>query len=167
MAKQKFKQKHSSFNYNNPQLEKCPINTDISITINALETYPTIKVYLTHYLYKIRKYLVPYMKIKELYPEFSQKGRLHYHGIIQFKTHKQCVDWYFRYQNIQGLNIKLDTIKDAKIWQAYMTKQISYMSSYITPYRLTEAIIMKHAYSPQSVCDQFRHDLDYGLTGMK
>lgn len=164
MAKQKFKHKHSSFNYSNPPLEQCPINKPLSITINASEQYPTINVYLQHYLYKIKKYIVPYMKIVELYPEFSSKGRLHYHGIILFKTHRMCVDWYYKYQHIQGLNIKIDTIKDMKVWKAYMTKQIEYMSSYITPYRLTEAILVKHAYSPQSICDQFKHDLDYGIS---
>lgn len=163
MTKPKYKPKHTSYNQNNPQLEKCPILTDLSITINASDTFPTISVYLKHYVYKIRKYLLPYMNIKVLYPEFSSKGRLHYHGIIQFKTHRMCVDWYYKYQHIDGLNIKIDTINDAKVWQDYITKQNKYMSSYIKPYQLTSTILSQHAYSPQSTCDQFKHGLEYGL----
>ncbi len=154
----KMNKQKSYYKSANPSLEKCPIAEDLSITINSAETYPLLKAWVTHYIYMLKTYINPYMIIKVLYPELSPRGRLHYHGIVRFKTHKQCVDWYFRRQHIDGINISLDTIKDKAIWLKYITKQRSYLDKLITPYKLTPSEL-KGTYVPQSIREQMLHSI--------
>ncbi len=145
MKHSKTKYKYNKFSIPNPKLEDCPVNKDMSITINSSEgEYPLMDANVRHYMYLIKKYIMPYVEIKELYPELSPTGRLHYHGTVRFKTIKQIVDWYFLRHKIGGVNISLDLIKDKDVWDKYIRKQHSYMKPHCKPYRLTPRVLGKY-----------------------
>lgn len=152
--------KKFSYSLPNPKLEDCPINKDMSFTINAKEEFPIISANVMHYMYMIKKYIIPYMEVKYLYPELSPKGRLHYHGTVQFKDYQQVFDWYYSHHKIEGLMLSLDTIGDDDKWDKYITKQHKYLYKIIKPYRLTPRVIKKLVPKPQTIREQFQFNID-------
>lgn len=59
-----------------------------------------------------------------LYQELSRTGRIHYHGKIKFLTMNSIHKFYLKQIHIlQEYNIiEIDTIKDDKVWEEYITK---------------------------------------------
>lgn len=157
MKYSKGKPKYSSAN---PKMEDCPINKDLSITINSAEAFPYLQSWLNHYMYMLKAYVSPYIDIVDLYPELSPSGRLHYHGRVRFNNYEQVVSWYFTHHKINGLNISLDTISDSKIWTKYILKQKKLLKPIMETYKLTEKNIMKfNTENPESTREQFKFKL--------
>lgn len=63
-----------------------------------------------------------------LYPEISGKGRIHFHGKIKIID---VIDFYLYgvYKLMLIGHIEIDTIKDVKVWDTYMTKSCPMMAS--------------------------------------
>lgn len=159
-------------NYSNPapELEKVNVGDELSITINASETFGKLNEYIRHYIYLMKHYMIPYMEIKEMYPELSPKGRLHYHGIVKFTSLKKIIAWYFQGQHIKGFNISLDTITDSKKWKKYIKKQYKHMKPVCKIYKLTTKLVEQQDPQPLTPREQFKRgsyqvkeDLDFGL----
>lgn len=73
-----------------------------------------------------------------LYPEVSSKGRIHWHGLIKFKTYPDVLKFFITH--VPGLlskaSIEIDTISDPHVWDEYCTKQKSLFDWSIQNYSL-------------------------------
>lgn len=70
-------------------------------------------------------------------PEISTNGKLHWHGIILFKTFTKVGKFYSQlpiYLNL--LQMELDTISDIKEWVEYCNKGSNYMRALLATYKL-------------------------------
>ncbi len=151
----------NKFKNANMDFELCPLNKDLSFTINSAEAFDRLEPWLNHYMLMMKSYILPYIDIIEMYPELSSSGRLHYHGIVRFNNIDQIFGWYFAHHKVVGLNMSLDLITDKKIWQTYIHKQEKYMSYVLKkvshPYKVTSSYLTKFNIEyPVSTREQFK-----------
>lgn len=101
----------------------------ITINLSKVSGHPDKDV---EEYFKLFNMLFGHSTVKvSLRPELSGKGRLHYHGTVQFTDHKSIVSFYYeKYfkQEVQGsANILLTAIDDYSAWHEYITKQREWM----------------------------------------
>lgn len=85
-----------------------------------------------------------------LYPEYSKRGRLHYHGKISFNTWYDVVRFYENlFVLLDQCCIEIDYIDDPLKWEIYVTKCAPRMEAYIKesnpkyPFTLTPQEVKK------------------------
>lgn len=66
-----------------------------------------------------------------LYPEFSQKGRLHFHGILMIDDFPKFFMHDMPYWHVHG-NIDIDTMDDMPTWLLYCMKNKEHYENYVT-----------------------------------
>lgn len=113
----------------------------VSITINTNDTCQYFRFsthrrlrYAVRIYYNICRLLTNVAKF-ELYPELSEKGRLHYHGTIKFDN---VFEYYCHILPILSeiSNVKLKPIDDIDGWKLYMLKDRGIMESGLTNHAL-------------------------------
>lgn len=65
-----------------------------------------------------------------LYPELSPTGRLHYHGVLTVIDTIQFL-WHDVQIIREHAQCEIDTIKEMKVWEEYISKQYHLMKEYI------------------------------------
>lgn len=100
-----------------------------------------------------------------LYPEFAPiTGRLHYHGIIKFRSDMGVISWYNAYAHHFKDNFmyEIDTISDRKVWEDYCRKNEKvmklYFKTYNQPYRLTGETVTNMDLQPAGKLDHIFGD---------
>lgn len=99
------------------------LNQSYEITIN-LKDYgePPFSSQLVHYHAVFDKYISPSSQL-EARPELSKKGRLHFHGIIKWKTFKQLFLFLQALPTLLSIaQIEIDTGGDDWQWYVYCRK---------------------------------------------
>lgn len=77
----------------------------------------------------------------QFFPEFSQKGRLHIHGIVIFKNVLSVARFYqLLPQLIHVSDVKIDTINDIEVWKVYLWKQKHIMYPYCKHHKVPYAM---------------------------
>lgn len=120
----------------NPKLETIQINVPYAVTINLSdkELSPDLTIAVETYFKQFNYLFKGFDSYVNLRPEFSPTGRLHYHGVVQFKEHAAITDLYhklFYKQYVQKqLNLKLVEITSYPEWMAYVRKQRNHIKPY-------------------------------------
>lgn len=116
--------------------ETVHLETDYAITLNIPDLKGSIRLDHHTYIMLLRKKFAPIPGLSyRLYPEYSQTGRLHYHGIVRFNTIIAKNYWYEMIYKLD-CNFKFDTIADPETWDTYITKQYEHMKPFFDKLKL-------------------------------
>lgn len=125
-VRRKYKKYNEDSRISLPRIEDMVIGTQYSFSINA--NYPTGSIINNCNYY--RRKLIPSIHWLDinyvLYGDLSPKGKIHYHGLIQFKTKESIFHFYREINKIQDIAVEVDTIEDRQKWINYIKKTKKY-----------------------------------------
>lgn len=144
--------------FQHPPLEEMTLKP-YALTINIEGTPTNVKNDHQRYLQLFDNHFKVYSQYK-LYPEYGFTGRLHYHGIIQFKTNKHIALWYSRLHHLKDKCTF--TIKPIinKEWLTYCQKQRPFMELLFKDISLPYILTSKLDFFIDNPTDL--HELDNG-----
>lgn len=141
--------------YTCPSPEDVTPITDYAITLNpsdahqCFETTKTanrIQTFHTNMFGLVGGILCNYYYSLRL--EVSPRGRLHYHGIISFRSKEEILDFFIYSVHLlqKHFMYEIDTIEDRQVWDEYCTKQEHIIGKHeLTNKEYNDKIIFKNA----------------------
>jgi len=109
------------------------MNTSLAITISPKHrTHGTLYVNPQRHLYLDDRMIIAFYLKKSnitryiIFPEFDEKGRLHYHGVLTLNHHQFVTFYkqtYFKLSRLGFVDVKqMSTFEDKFRWSIYMKK---------------------------------------------
>lgn len=117
-------------NYSNVlPLEQMEIGEDFSLTINLAGNPSGYNADRQRYIDFLDTYFDG--SYYTLRPEYSPRGRLHYHGTIAFNSRAEIARFYSRLHHMRKkCQLEIDSIKEPEKWAFYCKKQRDFLKSY-------------------------------------
>ena len=138
-----------------------------AVTINPNDDFQFFKDCMSERLKKAENHMKYVLKSQpnfqfDLHMEISCKGRIHWHGTLEFKHHDNIRVFYFEFINefLTKHTMELDTLSETKIskkyesWDEYCTKQI-----HLVNIHLITLEIMKNKLNIKNV-NKIQHTFD-------
>ena len=122
-----YKQRYKKDRFKYVKMELIKLDTPYAFTLNVndkiiknifLEDYNIYKKCLDHLYSGIQGLEL------QCFPEYSQAGRFHVHGVLIFRNVIAVARFYAGIPHLnQKGNVKVDTISDVDVWKIYLLKQ--------------------------------------------
>ena len=112
--------------------EEILIDTQYTLTVNIADLHGQFDIDHSRLYHYAQRYLKGVAGLEyRLYPEYSKRGRLHLHGIIEFKKEISIMCFYDNMMDmLSKSSIEIDTISEMQKWSEYIVKQEKYMRRY-------------------------------------
>lgn len=141
--------------------EMVQLETDYAFTINLPDLKGSMRLDHNTYLQLFKKKIatIPHL-VYRLVPEYSQFGRLHFHGTVKFNSILAKNYWYEMIYTLD-CNYKFDTIADKEVWEEYLYKQKPHMQPFLEKLKIDYELSNKNVRPPINVDSKPRSFEEY------